>query len=165
MSKNRELIETISECVSVAFLIFREMRPFYHAVSANGEEFVISLSGIDKNVWAATARQFFKEKSVVRYVFVTEAWTLLSNLDGASKEKIEDLKKQLKEHGLKNHPDAVESVTLTAEDESEGYVLATRRIIRNGNKATLGPLEISDEPYSTFEGRFVGLLPQKGATQ
>jgi hypothetical protein len=65
---------------------------------------------------------------------------------------------------LAHHPDRVEVLMLSGEDENTGLCTARRVIHRPPHgKAYLGPLEI-DTPTSS-EGRMVGLLPQRGTRQ
>jgi hypothetical protein len=65
---------------------------------------------------------------------------------------------------LADHPDRVEIVILSGEDETAGWCTARRVIIRpQHGKPYLGPLEI--DVFEVSEGRMVGLLPQRGTRQ
>jgi hypothetical protein len=97
---------------------------------------------------------------VVRYVYFAEAWTLHSNklVDD------EELDRMMRK-GLRNHPDRVEVVMFTAEDNEAGLISGHRKIIRDNGRPHLGPLEML--PSGTIsEGRMVGVLPKpKGTLQ
>ena len=45
-------------------------------------------------------------------------------------------------------------------EDKDGSIQATREIIRDGDKATLGPLVWSEATHA--EGRFVWMLPSRG---
>jgi hypothetical protein len=79
------------------------------------------------------------------------------------KEENDELIKYAREKGLAGHPDRVEIVVFSAEDENEGQLAAHRLIIRGNGKPTLGPLLFMDETMSS--SRLVGLLPRRATLQ
>ena len=92
----------------------------------------------------------------VRVAFIDEAWTL-----DQEKNPGVDIDKIYREgNSISNHPARIEAVIVSAEDHHEGLLMATREIIRHGNKAVLGKLKFMDG--GSMEGRMVGLLPPLG---
>jgi hypothetical protein len=90
-------------------------------------------------------RRVFARVGAVRCCHVSEAWLSDTGAGTPSED-----------------PDRREIVMLIAEDRSEGTIQASMPVIRDGELATLGALEIAVEPGSaaTIEGLMIGLLPR-----
>lgn len=163
MTTLREEIEIASKHVEKIFAEQGELIPMWDVFTADGKRGIIGtpFSGeASKEAITYALRQMFEEFGVVRYVFVTEAWTLRQGLSEA------ETRKALKA-SLENHPDRREIIQLTGEDTESGQILAFREIIRNADgSATLGPLEWMLQGAGVWlEGRMIGLLPRKGSVQ
>jgi hypothetical protein len=131
--------------------------PMWHTVTAAGDHKIINSPPGDKDTAALLIRAYFELHDVVRYVFVDEAWTLMVPTSRYSEMP------DIMQRGLSDHPERVEVVMYQAEDAS-GAVTAHRNIIRpKTGKARLGPLHFFRSKQS--EGRFVGMLPQRGTVQ
>jgi hypothetical protein len=159
--KLRSMIEAASEAMTKWFDSKQQIRAMWHAVKRNGEHLVVPV-GIairDKDVMAATMRALFKEKDVVRCVFIDEAWVATAE----GQEDMHELMGYFQTHGtLEHHPSRIEIVVFQGEDAEAGVICAQRRIIRAVNsRARLGPLEWEDN-ITESQGRFVGMLPQTG---
>lgn len=160
LSENRALIEMVSPSLDGLFekqgAIFR----MYHAL-AGDKIYIMPAPPGDKDQSTAAVREIFARLGVTRFVVVDEAW--IADLKAQTPEEVE----QFKRHGVASHPNRQEIVLLQAEDEN-GMAMAHRDIIRPARgKATLGPLRfISDEHKGGhWEGRMIGMLPQRGVRQ
>lgn len=130
--------------------------PMWHVETAAGDIYVMAPPG-DKDTAALLMRAYFEIHDVVRYAFIDEAWTLTT--PAITPEEI----RRIARRGLADHPDRVEVLMYQAEDESgsaTGHRVITRPL---KGKPQLGELEIFRSTQS--EGRFVGMLPQRGTVQ
>lgn len=151
----RDMIEYASGWAGTRFAKVGAIAPFWHAMTASGETLVLAPPFQNKDASAAFFRALFKERDVVRYVMIDEAW--LAKIDPSEKE-------HYNRRGVRSHPQRVEIVMFNGEDHEGGQIMAYRRIERpNNGPAYLGPLEW--QRYNESEGRFVGLLPTKGTKQ
>ena len=157
MSTLRQFVERTSDTIEKVFRRIGMIRPMFHVVQRDGNEFVIPGDLSDnKDLTVAMARAAFKMCDAVRYLFVDEAWTVMVTGPDADR-----LLEEVVRSGASNHPQRQEIIMISAEDEAEGQLLARRTIIRpKGAKPYLGPLVIDTETRQS-EGRFVGLLPQR----
>jgi hypothetical protein len=130
----------------------KSLQPMIHAITKDDEHLIAAVPQVggdddEKDAAAVGLHAFLKEKNVVQYVLLTEAWVLTlpagTNIGG-------DLPRP------KDHPDRVEVITLSGETKDRaihGMITITRDA--NGNP-TLGELETWDGGMST--GRLTGLL-------
>ena len=153
----RTIIEAASEAMTKWFDAKHKIRAMWHAINRDGEHFVVPMFDADKDTAAATMRAVFKEKDVIRFVFIDEAWTVTES----SPKDMHELMAYFEKHGtLEHHPSRVEIVIFQGEDADSGMMCAHRKIIRAPNtRPRLGPLEWDDDIQET-SGRFVGMLPQ-----
>jgi len=157
------LEEFVKEVDSVVMVIFHqtgEILPMWHTVHANGEIKILpNPSVISKSLVSKIMRKWFAINEVVRYVYVNEEWSVM-----AKTEDVSSVKDHCETQSLEFHPDRVEILMYSAEDDS-GQVTASRQIIReDGKLPALGELEITRASVS--EGRFVGMLaPRASAMQ
>jgi hypothetical protein len=117
----------------------------------------------DKDIAMAMIRVALKKLDATACVYVDEAWLLMGRAAKGQAE-IEVAKVR---GTIRDHPERVEVVVFNAEDAT-GMLMGYREIIRRpGSRARLGPLELplQDEPRTTYEGRMVGMLPQRGKPQ
>lgn len=157
----REMITSASQTCEETFAEEHEIKPMFHAFTADGNYIVLSPPFEDKDLDMAMIREMFKIQDVVRYVFMVEAWTLSRTL---SIDEAEETGKR----SICDHPERVEIVMIQAEDHEAGEIGAIRPIIRPVNTDPyLGPLEIVMEPGKgeIRKGRMVGLLPVRGTKQ
>lgn len=161
LSENRAMIEAISPALDALFEIQGAIYRMYHAL-AGDKVLIMPAPPGDKDQSTATVREIFTRLGVVRFVLVDEAWT--ASLENKSVTDAEA--QRLMRDGISNHPDRQEVVLLYAEDEA-GMMMAHRDIIRPAHgKPRLGPLRfIADERGGSWEGRMVGMLPQRGVRQ
>jgi hypothetical protein len=145
----REFVTAIDKAVVPLFNDHGIIHPMWHVVMASGAMQVLpSPPTDDKDEIVFLLRTVFEERNVVRYVFIDEAWQV---------ETAESDIEAVLQRGLEGHPDRVEVVMYSAEDNT-GHVTARRVITRSkGGKPRLGPLEFEESKLCA--GRFVGLLP------
>jgi hypothetical protein len=149
----RELIVIADDACQKIFRKRKEVLPMYHAIRADGSNFVFPAPPGSKDISVALTRALFENERVIAYVFVDEAWTLHSAIDAPK------LKRVMK-HGIAEHPDRIEIIMFAAEDAS-GMMMAYRKIIRPAHgEAKLGDrIEFYEDVV--MEGRMVGLLPRR----
>jgi hypothetical protein len=142
-------------------LLEGNVAPIWHMTTRSGEEIIELMPPCEsKDDAMALIRSLMAICDVVRYVYFAEAWTLHYHATLPSKEEVE----QTACEGLEHHPDRVEIVMFTAEDNESGMISGHRRIIRDNGRPHLGPLEML--PSGTIsEGRMIGVLPRKGTLQ
>jgi hypothetical protein len=160
----QEFVTGCSEAAAKVFHLTGRISPMWHAVTREGEHLMTPSPCYDKDTAVALMRALFELRDVVRYVFIDEAWTV--EVKRRPGEDVEALNERSRQLGgtLADHPDRVEVLLLSGEDETAGLCTARRVIHRPPHgKAYLGPLEI-DTPNRS-EGRMVGLLPQRGTRQ
>ena len=146
-----DLIEVGSRYAEGLFAKKGALVPTYHAITADQSCLIIPMPPIEKDLALRIVRELFVAKDVVAYVFVDEAWTVLSNEEHLQVRPSE-------------HPERREVVILSAESELEGALFARREIIRpDRHKPYLGPLEIL--PYKESKGRLVGMLARRTTLQ
>ena len=168
----RKMIEHASTWAEKRFRKKGELSPMWHAVDADGRHYLMPAPPCDsKDLSVALVRAVFEASNIVRCVFIDEAWVLAKRAEKLTAEQAEAFKQQCLKHGVADHPDRQEVVIFSGEDEL-GFVMGTRPIIRKGNKATLGPLTYnmsgqskSDLSEGQWEGRLIGMLPQRGRVQ
>jgi hypothetical protein len=154
----REMFDGASDWAFKCFKQTGGIVQFWFVATANGEHFAVPPPlPQDPDASVILIRALFSMRDVIRYVFVSEAWTV-DTTDANEAEIARRL-------GARNHPRRVEVVAFSGEDHESRNLTARRRIIRPQNaKPYLGPLEW-DEPWDQSEGRIVGLLPIKGTVQ
>lgn len=160
----QEFVTDCSEAAAKVFHLRGQLSPMWHAVTRAGEYLMISSPHPDKDTVAALMRALFELRDVTRYVFIDEAWQL--DVKRRPGEDVEALTARVRNFGgtVQGHPDRVEVLMSSGEDETAGMVTARRVIIRpQHGKAFLGPLEIYTPELS--EGRMVGMLPKRGTRQ
>lgn len=127
-----------------------EILPMYHCVGSDGNEVVFPSPARDKDQAVAMVRVLLKSIEATRVAFIDEAWTL--------EQPTEEEAREAERVGIRNNPKRVEIVMISVEDANEGFLMATAKIIRHGNKAMLGKFEFVRDGGS-WEGRMIGLLP------
>jgi cob(I)alamin adenosyltransferase len=154
----RHMITLASEGCELSFNQTGIVAPTWYAITAVGALLELPVPHLDKDIAAAMVRAYFKLHDVVRYVFVTEAWTVSQS----NVEDVEALVKKIEERGAAAHPDRVEVVIIAGEDRDAGELIAHRRIVRpRQGRAYLAPLEMLEKAIES-RGRMVGLLPAHG---
>ena len=159
----RDFIGNASDSIERVFRINGIIRPMWHAVTRDGDELVFPPPSPDKDAAVVMVRVLFELRDVVRYAFIDEAWIVEAwgpNATDADREAV----RQAAITGASKSPHRQEVVMFAADDAAEGGLMARRKIIRpSSGKAKLGPLEF-DPRGGSLAGRFVGLIPRKGAT-
>jgi hypothetical protein len=163
----RKMLEYASGFCEKTFTRCGEVAAMWHAVTASGKEFVERHPmELGKDLASALIRAQFELEDVVRYIFISEAWTVEKRTkDKALQEEVLNAARSGKLH---QYPGRLEIVQLQGEDLECGQILAQRKIERpSGRKPFLGPLEILVEPKSGIEsrGRMVGMLPVRATRQ
>jgi hypothetical protein len=149
----RQFVEYVARRAEYLFKKQGALSPMYHAVDAEGNNYVLPGPPGTKDQAVAQVRSFLKACRAVRVAFIDEAWVI-----DAERSPGVDVEKIYREAGsIRNHPARVEVVIVSGEDAKEGLLMATREIIRHGDKAALGRLKFIE--YGQTEGRMVGLLP------
>jgi len=154
------LLKFVQHVASRAEYMFKkqgQLSPMYHAIDAEGNNYVLAGPPGTKDEAVAQVRTFLKACGAVRVAFIDEAWIL-----DQEKAAGVDIDKVYREgNSIRNHPGRIEAVIVSAEDQNEGVIMATREIIRHGNRAVLGKLKIMPRE-GQMEGRMVGLLSSPG---
>ena len=129
-----------------------ELEPMWICETGTGDMIIVEGEmpphlGDDRNKLAAILKAAFRAHGVVRYVFMTEAWSYegkelpASIAAGAS---------------IESHPDRNEVISLTAEEKGR-HLMGTMQILRpEYGRAKLTPFKLFDG--DKIEGRFTGLL-------
>lgn len=162
----RELLRYAVSFSEVAFARDGFIAPLWHAVTRDGDHIIQTPPSPDKDTAAAMIRALFELRDVVRYIWMSEAWSV-------EKHPLTDADMALiARKGAKAHPDHIEIIAFQGEDEIAGLFTAHRQIIRpKHGRATLGPLKMLTDFQSQrtvpahSEGRLVGMLPVKGRKQ
>jgi hypothetical protein len=148
----RKFVEHVASRAEYLFKKQGHLSPMYHAIDAAGNNYVLAGPPGTKDEAVAQVRTFLQACDAVRVAFIDEAWVL--------DQENADIDRIYREGGtIRNHPGRIEVVIVSAEDQTEGVIMATREIIRHGNRAVLGKLKIVE--MDQLEGRMVGLLPQR----
>jgi hypothetical protein len=148
-----------ADSASSAFLAQGHLEPMWICETGGGDMIIVggdmpSRLGNDRNKLAAVLKAAFKAHGVVRYVFMTEAWSL--EKDGKSKD---DLPASIKAGAsIESHPDRREVISLTAESRDK-HLLGMMYILRpEHGSAKLSEFKLFDDGEGKIEGRFTGLL-------
>lgn len=149
--KLRAMIEEASLEVEAAFAVTGCVTATW-LIDAAGRRGAVPAPPVDKDWAAEIVRLALKALDADRYCFIDEAWTVVLPPDADPHAVLP-----------RDHPDRKEIVMFSAEDH-ERNITGFRRIIRDGRKATLGPLVIHP-PSKQAEGRFVGMLTPRGSRQ
>lgn len=157
MNTLKEFIEFAATRASLIFNKTGELLPMYHAVSSDGENYIFPVPPGNKDESAALTRAYLNRIEATRVAFMAEAWTLTGKIETTDLDKIG-------REGVAAQPNRIEAIVLLAEDFKEGSLMASREIIRSGEKKpVLGALKYTD--MNKAEGRLIGLLPKKGYVQ
>jgi hypothetical protein len=161
MSKKdiEDMLDYAEFFTTIAFNAKGIIHSMWHVVRRNGEHSITLMpEAPSKDIAADVMRQHLKDVDAVRYIWIAEAWTLQHAVDHDEAMKIW-------EKGVRNHPDSIEVVTFSCEDEECGQFFAYRQIMRpKGQKPYLGGM-VRQHGVTQNEGRFVGMLPQRGTIQ
>ncbi|MCA1452106.1 hypothetical protein I6F35_02615 [Bradyrhizobium sp. BRP22] len=151
-----EFIKRASELIGERFEEAGSIRPMFHFINGDGDDVVmLAPPDNDKDLVMGLVRAVLKGAAATRVVFIDEGWMV----DGAVNIEDDEL---LRRYGARNHPRRIEVVMFSGEDEHEGLVMATRKIVRKDTaRPRLGPLEFLSLLQGTTEGRLVGLLPRR----
>lgn len=149
MKTLQELFDHAVEFATSTFNDKGEVVPMWLAQDASGDMLAICVELTDKDQTLAALRKLFKQRGVVRYACMIEAWTVTSQ-NG-------DLPESFKRGAsLASHPDRTEIVMISAEDSSS-KILGMLPILRpEHGKPKVGALKTM--PGDKHEGRFIGLL-------
>jgi hypothetical protein len=128
-----------------------ELAPLWHAVDRNGQHLVIVTPWKDndeKQAIIELVRKLFRERGVKHYVFMCEAWSVITP----------DLDEIAPHIGhLSKHPDRREILTLHAEDCDGKSIMGWFYILRPEHApATVSPLHMSEA--TEHAGTLHGLL-------
>jgi hypothetical protein len=154
----RGMIDRLSKMAEEKFAKYGGIAPLWFALASNGDTFIIPKMGPDKDLQAQFVRYIFREKDVIAYVFMDEAWVVEATMD--TQEAVTKMSATV---GLEHHPDRREVVVIHAEDETSNLSFHRDIIRPAGGRVFLGPL--IDDHFSHSEGRFVGMLPRRGTLQ
>ena len=83
----RDLMGFASSTVEKIFQVQGEIQPMYDVTKSNGERLFVPIDVnihedpiITKDINVYVIKEFFKLNDVIRYVFISEAWMLTSNV-------------------------------------------------------------------------------------
>jgi hypothetical protein len=161
----KDFVEGVSTNTETAFKRRGRIIPIWSAITRDGSPLITPAPCDDKDMAAAMMRALFELADVVRYCFIDEAWQVRIQGQSLAGESVEDWKRRMAiGPPPSQHPDRIEIIMLSAEDEREGALMGRREIIRPARgRPKLGPLNIYAPTQG--EGRFTGLLPRKGKMQ
>jgi hypothetical protein len=117
-----------------------------------------------KDIGVEAVRDLLAAQDADWCLMIVEAWTANLKPEDVGKDWNE-VRKHIPPGGVKDVPGREEVVWFQFEDQELGSRLAKRVIIREGDKARLGPLQWMTIERGYSEGRFVGLLPVRGRRQ
>ncbi|MGY2987740.1 hypothetical protein [Bradyrhizobium sp. USDA 4508] len=146
----RKFVERCARRAETVFKKRGQLLAMYHAIDGAGNELIFPAPPGSKDQSVAKARELLKACEATRVAYLDEAW-MMTDQSGLDLAKIE-------REGVSKQPGRIEIVMIGAEDQAEGMLTAHCEIIRSGNKAVLGKLQI-DSKFDSAEGRMVGLLP------
>jgi hypothetical protein len=156
-SELRGMLDGASRWADEWFAEHGVLNPMWHIACADGREMVLASPHPDKDAAALIVRAVFRQLDAVRCIYVDEAWTVEIKLNNRAEVE------RVMRDGASGHPRRQEIVMFSGEDQF-GALIGVRRIERPADaKPYLGPLDVEAPPAS--EGRFVGMLPQRGARQ
>jgi hypothetical protein len=154
----RQFVEYAAKQAARIFEKQGQLLPMYHAIDATGKDLIFPSPSQDKDKAVAIVRQILAEAGATRVAYMDEAWSVDNRESGADVEEI-----YRAGGSISQHPDRIEIIMVSAEDATEGIIMAHRKIFRHGGRAVLGKLEILEG--GGLEGRMVGLLPRSPATK
>ena len=142
-----------------AFKVRHEVRPMWAGHTADGELVMVVPekfgNAADKQFAVDQVRAIFKEKKVVMFTFMTEAWMVDSK--STTPQSISRLMRT--REGLADHPDRREVVQIIAEDR-ERSIMGMYFILRpEHGKPTLSPFRKQESMETS--GRMTGLLREQ----
>lgn len=105
----------------------------------------------EKDIYANVLRQVAKDSQAIGILFVSEVWTLPSEL--VTEEEIQKCGGR-----LDDHPNRQEVVYVSFEHQRNGTTFWTAPIVRENDAVTLGPW--TEIKMGRRVGRFVDILPQ-----
>lgn len=154
MSKFDTLDALFQHGVETAKMLFDKsgsISPMWIAVCEDGSIIPIVTQMEDKDDTVAVIKQLFKDREVVRYVSLLEAWALVLGKDAKIPESME------RGGSIASHPERREIIWVTAEDRHGNTKVGQYFILRpEHGKPTLSPFKEMDGDRS--EGRFANLL-------
>jgi hypothetical protein len=155
----RTLIEIASAIAERAFQhTGGRIIPMWHAVAADGKiQILPAPHDLDQFDITQSLRDHFAENNIVRYVFISEAWSLRT-------DDVAEYNKWRREYrSLKDHPKRKEIMTFFAEDLTMAMI-AERAIIRPSREPPrLGKLCFED--IETLKGyTMMDILPRPNRT-
>lgn len=129
----------------------RQLMPIWHLVPERGDEMVI-MTPFDcetaKMIVLAQLRDYMREKAVVRYVFITEAWAVRTTKEEYAKDKRPPSERD-------NRVEIVQIVGAERGGEGQGRAFEIVRDWTTGQVTELKPL---DQSATQMSGRFANLL-------
>lgn len=146
-----ELFQHGKEFAAVAFNGQGELTPMWICVTEDEEVLPIVVPMIgDKDEIITALRQFLKQKGVIRYVSMIEAWML------EAKNKNQNYQDLIKDGPIRANPDRVEIVNIEAADHYGNSKMGFYRIVRPAD----GPPYLArfEEMDGDSSGRFSNLL-------
>jgi hypothetical protein len=155
----RQFIEHAAKQAAKIFEKNGQLLPMYHAVDSAGKDLIFPSPSADKDKAVAIVRKVLAEAGATRVAYMDEAWSI-DNREAGDVD-VEEIYRSGR--SISEHPDRIEIIMISAEDASEGIIMAHRKIFRHGDRAVLGKLEILEG--GGLEGRMVGLLPRSPATK
>lgn len=154
----KSLEDWVKESAKLAADIFNKhgsLTPMWVAETESGELLPIVAPMIDKDALFKAIKKLFAEHKVKRYVFMVEAWTIVST----GRENWSEAEKFAENNSLEFHPDRREIIMVTGEEKGQsimGYMCILRP---EHGKPTVSPFKI--EQMDRMEGRMSGLLPER----
>lgn len=154
----RELIEMASNLADSLFAERHCINPMWFAVKSDGDVMIIPPPCDDRDLAVAMVRALFEIADIRACIFVDEAWMLGGEFSPQETKRI-------RARGVVDHPQRVEIILFSAENDA-GTMFGHRRIERRKTgKPHLGPLVIEDLTGWNMEGRLIGMLPARGTRQ
>jgi hypothetical protein len=120
----RDMIASASDFCQQHFARRGAIAPQWHAVTASGDILSEPHPPLEKDAAVMLIRLLFEFMDVVRYVYISEAWSLMKfGWTEADRELLE-------RDGISKHPDRIEVVQMQGEDREYGQLVAFHEIIR-----------------------------------
>ena len=151
-----EIFNNGKQFAKFAFEEQGEVLPMWICDDADGKHFPVMMpleAMADKPALAEALKRFFKEKNVVRYVSILEAWTVVSK----NEKEMKEVTRNLDIKPIRQHPDRKEIIFILAEDKYHSRTGIYYILRPKVGKPRLSEFQES-EKSEHIEGTFTSLL-------
>ena len=156
MKSLKAFVAEASTCIDLIWANAHRIFPMWHVIDNKGRNSIFPPPPCSKDQAGVILRGLFREKKIVRCLYIDEAWKLEMTGD-ETKARAEIAEYYRMHSSLEGYPDRVEIVTFQAEDLEEG-MLGAERVISRGCSDAPVLRELKFIEGAVCEGRMVGML-------